>query len=165
MKKICSNCFRFRTKHPITGATMEQPDCTNVGIDYVINADSKGCKHWQSKNSWDRIQRKFSRHIRRKRWWCDHIRMPIGKLRKPIHLNWIDAFDGCRDIIIPKGEPQCPRCKEYPYSDEQCQFCGQRFILTAIDEAHGNDYHCETEYKILPDTTIEIISSTIKENK
>lgn len=75
-----------------------------------------------------------------KTWWCwrfvptilmlyrRYIRVPIGGLRKPVPLEWQDSFDGMADRVIPDGEPVCPHCGEMPYSEEQCVFCGQRFL-------------------------------------
>lgn len=60
-------------------------------------------------------------------WLRVKVKVPLGGLRKPIPLEWKDHFDGRTDTIIKNGEPLCPRCKEMPYSTEQCVFCGQRF--------------------------------------
>lgn len=63
-----------------------------------------------------------------KDWYREKIKVPLGGLRKPIALKWKDSFCGMTDMIIPFGEPVCPRCGEMPYSLDQCVFCGQRFI-------------------------------------
>lgn len=60
-------------------------------------------------------------------WWRVFVLVPLGGLRKPLPIKWVDQFDGCKNQIIPEGQPECPRCGEMPYSNEQCVFCGQRF--------------------------------------
>lgn len=60
--------------------------------------------HWRLKFNLDRAV-------------CFLIRVPIGKLRKPMVIDWQK---------IPY--PECPRCKEIPYRVDYCVFCGQRFI-------------------------------------
>lgn len=62
------------------------------------------------------------------RWICKYIICPLGGLRKPAPLNWVDSFNVMTDKIIKNGEPKCPHCGEMPYSIKQCVFCGQRFI-------------------------------------
>jgi len=62
------------------------------------------------------------------KWWFrDVVIVPLGKLRKPLPIKWVVRFDSYTNRIIPNGEPECPRCGEMPYSNEQCVFCGQRF--------------------------------------
>lgn len=60
-------------------------------------------------------------------WYREKVRVPLGSLRSPIPLEWQDSYNGMADRIIPNGEPVCPRCRQMPYSLEQCVFCGQRF--------------------------------------
>lgn len=81
-----------------------------------------------------------------KTWWRWHfcqwviatyrklIRVPLGRLRKPVPLKWTNYFDGMTDRIIPNGEPVCPHCREMPYSYKQCVFCGQRFTPAESEE-------------------------------
>ena len=73
------------------------------------------------------------------RWYCETICMRIGALRKPVRIRWVDGLTPCGDIA-PKSDPECPYCGEMPYSLEQCQFCGQRFIQEdEQDDAAGEE--------------------------
>jgi hypothetical protein len=76
----------------------------------------------------DRIKYPLRRWIERK------IIIPINSKKEPIALYWVDYYNGAIDMIIPQGEPQCPRCGEMPYNTEQCVFCGQRFIEEQEEE-------------------------------
>ena len=40
---------------------------------------------------------------------------------EPVELKWVVGYSML--------EPQCPKCKEMPYSTSYCMFCGQRFII------------------------------------
>lgn len=67
------------------------------------------------------------------KWWFrdvyrQYIRVPIGSLRKPVALEWVDWFHGKSNTVVLNGQPQCPRCGEIPYDMDQCVFCGQKFI-------------------------------------
>jgi len=75
----------------------------------------------------DKISKRFLMKNKINRFFIDKFVMPIGKKRKPIKLEWENSY---RNSIIPI----CPHCKEMPYSIEQCQFCGQRFIKEANNE-------------------------------
>ena len=92
-------------------------------------ANDYGCEYHEYRWTWNLQQWwRWSFRYRLGRWFCEHIRCPVGGLRKPVPLEWIDSFDGMRDIIIKGGDPKCPHCGEMPYSTEQCVFCGQRFV-------------------------------------
>lgn len=87
----------------------------------------KACAWWTPRWYWNLTQtwRFISYHAAR--LWMERVRIPIGGLRKPVYVRWVDAI-GPLGEIIPHGEPECPYCGEMPYSLRQCCFCGQRFI-------------------------------------
>lgn len=62
-----------------------------------------------------------------RRWYRQYVRVPMGARRAAVPLEWRNYFDGIMDEVIPNGEPVCSYCGEYPYSEEQCVFCGQRY--------------------------------------
>lgn len=144
----CKSCFRFHedwrdaeakgigsqsfigfseyAKKPRPGIKC---NCSSALIHHEPKSTDKGCKNHRYRLSWNLEQWwnwKFKYKL--ERFICNYIRRPIGRLRKPVPLQWKDSFDGCRDIIIPNSEPVCPHCGEMPYSYSECQFCGQRFI-------------------------------------
>lgn len=60
--------------------------------------------------------------------WLRHIFIaPFGRLRKPADVEWEKSYNG-------KYYPVCPHCKNIPYDEGSCYFCGQRFsnLLTSI---------------------------------
>jgi len=92
--------------------------------------EHKACEYHQYRWTWN-LGVWWKWHFRQfaRERYCRYVRVPIGRLRKPVPLNWVSSYDGMVDKIIPLGQPECPYCKEMPYSYEQCIFCGQRFIL------------------------------------
>lgn len=141
----CGSCFRctedwrdakakgLKPQHPMFLYSAKPRNgvkvhCTDALMDAEITPNSKACKDWEHRSVWN-----F------KLWFGDfksaakrRIRVPFGRLRKPVPLLWKDTYDGMRDKIIPGGEPECPRCGEMPYSLQQCVFCGQRFIQDEV---------------------------------
>lgn len=98
--------------------------CTDACMKKEITPNSKACKNWEHRAVWNfKLWFRDFKSVAKRR-----IRVPFGRLRKPVPLLWVDSFDGMRDIIIRGGEPQCPHCGDMPYSLQQCVFCGQRFI-------------------------------------
>lgn len=98
--------------------------CTDVCVKREITPNSKACKNWEHRVLWNA-----------KLWFEDfmsvakrRIRVPLGRLRKPVPLLWVDTYNGMEDKIIHNGAPECPHCGEMPYSTKRCVFCGQRFI-------------------------------------
>lgn len=144
--KTCGSCFRyvenpkdvkfkgFEPRHrgltdcyrkPRKGI---KPIGLGIGCPDDIRADYPACKAHKYRlleniRMWYLF--KFNRIVWD--WYRKQIRVPLGGLRKPVSLEWRDSFCGMTDTITKNGEPVCPRCKEYPYSIEQCAFCGQRF--------------------------------------
>jgi hypothetical protein len=148
--KICGSCFRYceSNKDAIVKGYKKihsndlgdyyrkpRPGVKAVAIGYgcprrgTLWRDRPACKHhvyrwkqniqiwweWRFKDTVVCLYRRY-------------VRVPIGGLRKPVELEWQDSFDGIADRIITNGEPVCPHCREMPYSDSQCVFCGQRFL-------------------------------------
>lgn len=97
--------------------------------DDEIRYDHPACKDHEYRWVWN-IRTWWNWHF--KEWiivvYRKTIRVPLGRLRKPVPLKWTTYFDGMADRIIPEGEPVCPHCGEMPYSFERCVFCGQRFV-------------------------------------
>lgn len=148
MNRKCGTCFRFREdwrdakkrgleprftfrldeyeKKPRRGVKC---CCSSAHIHHEPKASDKACKHHQYRCTWN-IRIWWDWHFKYElgRLVYKYINRPIGRLRKPLPLQWKDSFDGCRDIIIPNAEPVCPHCGEMPYSYTECQFCGQRFV-------------------------------------
>ena len=106
-----------------------KPHCIGGKVREGINEKHPACEYheyrwfWNFKTWWNWHAKQLVIELYRK-----HIRVPIGGLRKPVQLNWIPSYDGMTDKIIPFGEPECPHCKEMPYSYTQCVFCGQKFL-------------------------------------
>ena len=126
----CKSCFRFHedwrdaeakglgsqsfigfseyAKKPRPGIKC---NCSSALIHHEPKATDKGCKNHRYRLSWNLEQWwnwKFKYKL--ERFICNYIRRPIGRLRKPVPLQWKDSFDGCRDIIISNSEPVCPHC-------------------------------------------------------
>lgn len=101
----------------------------NCPKDDEIRPDYPACKWHEYRWLWN-LRTWWRWHFKQKliELYRRYIRVPIGRLRKPVPLRWIPSYDGMADKIIPLGEPECPHCKEMPYSYEQCVFCGQRFV-------------------------------------
>lgn len=145
----CGSCFRYqenwrdvkakglKSQEDLSGITNygRKPRkgiacvCTIVNKKDIPHANDIGCEWHKYRWTWNLEQWwKWDFKYQLRRWFDTHIRRPIGKLRKPVPLNWVDSFDGMRDIIIPNSEPRCPHCGEMPYSYIECTFCGQRFV-------------------------------------
>ena len=144
----CGNCFRCienwrdateKGMSPIYYGTFgEYSQKPRAGVrtrcsksDFYESKDpnSKACEYYSPRWRWNFNQWFRWRFIRGiTDWFIQNARVPLGGLRKPIPLKWVDSFDGMADRIIPGGEPECPRCGEMPHSYEQCVFCGQRFL-------------------------------------
>lgn len=148
MFRKCGSCFRFEedwrdvetkglkqresisfadiSKKPRKGVAVK---CMSVHKKDAPKANDYGCEYHKYRCTWNLEQWwRWSFMYKLRRWFCVHIRCPIGGLRKPVPLEWVDSFDGMTDKIIPNSEPRCPHCGEMPYSTEQCVFCGQRFV-------------------------------------
>ncbi len=93
-----------------------------------ITPNSKACKDWEHRAVWNAKLRIESIKSRARRIVDVCIRVPIGRLRKPVRLIWRDTYDGATDRIIRNAEPECPHCGEMPHNTKRCVFCGQRFI-------------------------------------
>ncbi len=148
MKRKCKSCFRYiedwrdakakglkaREQNSLADISYKprkgvSAKCLSIHKDEPVSANDKGCKYHKYRWSWNlEMWWKWSVSYKFGRWICEHIICPIGGLRKPVPLEWIDSFNGMTDEIIKNGEPKCPRCGEMPYSTYQCVFCGQRFI-------------------------------------
>lgn len=102
--------------------------CTSVSMESEITPDSKACKDWEYRAKWNAKLRMECIKSKARRIFDVCIRVPIGRLRKPVRLIWRDTYDGATDRIIRNAEPECPHCGEMPYSTDRCVFCGQRFI-------------------------------------
>lgn len=146
MKK-CGSCFRYtedwrdvkvkgiEPRYTLSGDYSYKPrkgvkpHGMGVNCPEDIKENCKACKYHKYRLVWN-FETWYRWHFKQsiREWYRVKIRVPLGNLRKPVKLNWIDSFNGMTDEIIRNGEPQCPRCKEMPYSTEQCVFCGQRFI-------------------------------------
>lgn len=114
--------------------------CISIHKEDEPHANDTGCAHHQYRWSWNLQQWwHWDFKYKLKRWFCEYIRCPIGRLRKPVPLEWKDSYDGMCDKIIPNGEPVCPHCGEMPYSYEQCVFCGQRFVQDDNTKEGGNE--------------------------
>lgn len=144
----CGNCFRFKedwadaeakglksresafgiidSRKPRKGVACI---CTSVHKKDEPHANDKGCKRHQYRWLWNlRHWWRWDFQYTLKRWFDIHIRCPIGRLRKPVPIKWVDSFDYVRNKIIPESEPQCPHCGEMAYRYSECVFCGQRFV-------------------------------------
>lgn len=144
----CKSCFRFTEDRKDAKAKGLKPRdtlgcgdfhrkprkgvkvyCMSVHKKEVPKANDCGCKFHQYRWTWNLgIWWRWHFKYRLDRLFCKYIRCPIGGLRKPVPLLWVDSYDGMRDIIVKNSEPQCPHCGEMPYSYERCKFCGQRFV-------------------------------------
>ena len=102
--------------------------CSDVSIENEITTTSKACKNWELRARWNAKLRMEEIKSRSRRIFEVCVRVPIGRLRKPMRLIWRDTYDGAADRIIRNAQPECPYCGEMPYSTKRCVFCGQRFI-------------------------------------
>jgi hypothetical protein len=89
------------------------------------------CRHysplWLKRLGFKWMNWKFKLSNTASRIWCRCVRMPLGSRRAPIPIGWQKSYSDYGGH--PDGLwPECPRCGEMPYSEEQCQFCGQRFL-------------------------------------
>lgn len=132
--KRCGSCFRCREAASIVGfwniSKKPRKDvplhCSNACSPECHSVKQKACEWWEPRWYWnaEHYVRYFSHSVRR--WWDEHLRVPLGRLRKPVPLEWVDCLNAGGQLVR-QGEPQCPYCGEMPYSLEQCVFCGQRF--------------------------------------
>ena len=68
-------------------------------------------------------------------WMCgtvpDYSTIHYNPNFRNVWTNLAREADWCEPdywFELPQGLwPECPRCGEMPYSETQCQFCGQRF--------------------------------------
>jgi len=113
--KKCGECERCRKRDN------GEPGwhCSIRPYDLDIDPDGRACVDY-----WDRAEQEaadaehdaaFER--RREELWA------IYSKREPVKMLIVDGYYG-REI-------QCPVCGEMPYSTEQCNWCGQRFIQDA----------------------------------
>lgn len=113
-----------------------QPHCIGGKVREGIHEKHPACEFheyrwfWNFKTWWTWYFKQMLIELFRR-----FIRVPIGRLRKPVELQWEASYDGMADRIIPNGQPVCPHCRQMPYSYEQCEFCGQRFL----PDKTGND--------------------------
>ena len=107
-----------------------KPKCTCGEVKEGLHKNHAACKYHEYRWTWNlRMWWRWSFRQRISWLYRDMIRKPIGRLRKPVPLQFTDYFDGWGERIIPDYEPVCPHCGEMPYSHEQCVFCGQRFVV------------------------------------
>lgn len=98
--------------------------CTDAMMKAEITPNSRACKNWEHRAVWNfKLRFSIFKSVAKRR-----IRVPLGRLRKPVRLAWVDELDGVTDSIIRNAIPECPHCGEMPYSTKRCVFCGQRFI-------------------------------------
>lgn len=102
--------------------------CANVSMKSKITPDTKACKDWEPRALWNAKLRMEGIRSKARRFFDVCVRVPIGRLRKPVKLIWADDYDGRTDCIIHNAVPECPHCGEMAYSTKRCVFCGQRFI-------------------------------------
>ncbi len=102
--------------------------CTDALMKAEITPNSKACKNWKHRAVWNAHLRFGEIKHNARRIFDICVRVPIGRLRKPVRLIWADDYDGATDRIIHNAVPECPYCGEMPYSTKRCVFCGQRFI-------------------------------------
>ncbi len=143
--KTCGSCFRYcedtrdvetigRKNYRGYDEMYVQPRpgskrrCTGVDCPDDADENTPACTYHEYRWWWN-LKIWWKWHFRRGivHWWYKHVRVPLGGLRKPVPLLFKDGYDVTKDTIIPNSEPICPHCGEYPYDDEQCVFCGQRF--------------------------------------
>lgn len=132
--KRCGSCFRCEEegtftrfweiiKKPRKGV---QVSCHSACSPDCISVDMKACEWWKPRWYWNAEQRWRRFKYNFGRWWCEHVRIPLGSRRKPLPLEWVDCLNAGGQLVR-MGEPRCPHCGEMPYSIKQCVFCGQRF--------------------------------------
>ena len=111
-----------------TGQVVKRDGRSLIVIGKVdVDPRKKACDRYRSRRNMCRKARYRSVTGKIKRAFQVHVRFPLGGLRKPVPLEWVDGYDHIRDRIKPNSEPKCPHCGEMPYSTKRCVFCGQRF--------------------------------------
>lgn len=143
--KTCKSCFRYcenwrdaeaknlpPRKNRLLYAYKPRPGVEVIGSGIgccpnPINGDLHACEWHIPRWKWNIGQWRWEANYLVTRLWEEHIRAPLGSLRKPVPLKWADSYDVATDSIIDGGEPRCPYCGEMPYNTKRCMFCGQRF--------------------------------------
>lgn len=110
--------FRF-SRRPRTDAPCACINVDNWDNDHICR-DTPACKHYYPR--WRRNLEIFRSCVA---YYVELevrnlIIRPIGRLRKPVKLNWVRDWGGL--------VPECPHCGEMPYSLTECVFCGQKFL-------------------------------------
>ncbi len=118
LDKKCGGCVRCAKRdHSYKNKKAEGYHCMKLAYDIDITPDDKACVDYWDAEEEKRIEKLHEEDVekRRKELW------EIYGNRAPVKLPIVtDEFGG--------KIPQCPICGEMPYSTEQCNFCGQRFI-------------------------------------
>lgn len=139
--------------------------CLSVHKKEPVNANDKGCKHHRYRWSWNlEMWWRWSFIDKLDRLIAKYIICPIGGLRKPVSLEWIDSFDGMSDKIIKNGEPKCPYCGEMPYSTKKCVFCGQRFVQDEAVREYNKPTEVETQDCIMCGEKDSVVGTRAKIN-
>ena len=133
----CRSCFRCEEKNTFSGGFwelskkpkkgMEVKCCSGCSPDIHGDMNHKACEWYEPRWYWNTRQRFSKAKYIIGRIWIENVRMKIGALRKPVNLEWVDGLNMFGELS-PQSDPKCPHCGEMPYSLEQCQFCGQRFL-------------------------------------
>lgn len=141
----CGSCFRCtedwkdarakglkpQCKKPLYSAKPRdgvKVHCTGAYMESEITPNSRACRNWKHRAVWNAHLRLEDIKHNARRLFDICVRVPIGRLRKPVRLVWVDDYDVSTDSIIHNAIPECPHCGEMPYSTKRCVFCGQRFI-------------------------------------
>ena len=132
----CGSCFRCRAcgNKGYCGymMTSNKPDmsdevrCYGPGCRKEIGFKTRACEWYEPRWYFNFHIKAGEKRYKLSRLYCEKFRIPLGGLRKPVPLKWVDGLNS-RGEIVRNCDPQCPRCGEMPYSYTQCQFCGQRF--------------------------------------
>ncbi|NLH01933.1 MAG: hypothetical protein GX488_08585 [Clostridiales bacterium] len=158
--KTCGSCFRYcedwrdaeakgykRVNYYGCGEYYRKPrpgvKLHAIGVncpdDTELRPDHPACEYHEYRWLWN-LKTWWTWHFKTAvvSWYRRNIRVTLGRLRKPVPLEWQNSFDGMADRIIPNGEPVCPHCGEMPYIYKQFVFCGQRFLPIPDDSAVDN---------------------------
>ena len=127
LRRECRHCFFFNQSKR-TGKYFCLHNCGNRGKHLNADCCEKYRPRWLGRLGIKVMCWRFKAMHITSRIWCRCVRIPIGSRRAPVAIGWQDAYNPHTDSIDKDAYPECPYCGEMPYSYEQCQFCGQRFV-------------------------------------
>ena len=114
----CSGCVRY---HERMNFGVKDTYCQMLGKGHVEPTD-KCCRQYWDRELLEKSREEYERKEEEERL----ARIEGNKDKPPVEIAWAAEYDGATDSAFLA--PECPVCHKYPYSTEQCYFCGTKFI-------------------------------------